>query len=248
VIAVTATALKVGQLARRTGVSVRTLHYYDAIGLLVPSKHTHTGHRLYAAADVARLQQIVSPRQLGLSLEQVRECLDRESCTPAQIVEQHLARLREQIELQQQLSHQLERVATAVRANGTASVDDLIRAIEGVKMIEKYYTPEQLAWLEERRQRVGEERIREVEAEWATLIAEVKAEMERGTEPTSAPVLALARRWLGLVDEFTGGNPGIAAAVRKMWQDQPSIGEHRGITRELGEYVGQATQAVKRNG
>jgi len=248
VIAVTTTALKVGQLARRTGVSVRTLHYYDEIGLLAPSEHTHTGHRLYTAADVGRLQQIVSLRQLGLSLEQIRDCLDRGSCTPAEIVEQHLARLREQIELQQQLSRQLEGVAKALRANGTASVDDLIRAIEGVKMIEKYYTPEQLAWLQERRQRVGEERIREVEAEWATLIAEVKAEMERGTDPTSEPVLALARRWLGFVDEFTGGDPGIVAAVRKMWQDEPSIGEHRGITRELGAYVNAATQVVKRTG
>lgn len=244
----TTTALKVGQLARRTGVSVRTLHYYDEIGLLAPSEHTHTGHRLYTAADVARLQQIVSLRQLGLSLEQIRDCLDRGSCTPAEIVEQHLARLREQIELQQRLSRKLEQVAAAMRTNGTASVDDLIYAIEGVTMIEKYYTPEQLAWLEERRKQVGEERIQEVEAEWATLIAEVKAEMERGTDPTSEPVLALARRWLGLVEEFTGGNPEIAAAVRRMWQDQPSIGEHRGITRELGEYIGQAAQVVKRIG
>lgn len=244
----TTTALKVGQLARRTGVSVRTLHYYDEIGLLAPSEHTHTGHRLYTAEDVARLQQIVSLRQLGLSLDQIRDCLGRGTCSPAEIVEQHLARLREQIELQQQLSRKLEQVAAALRANGTAAIDDLIYAIEGVTMIEKYYTPEQLAWLENRRKQVGEERIKEVEAEWATLIAEVQAEMERGTDPTSEPVLALARRWIGLVDEFTGGNPEIVAAVRKMWQEQPSIGEHRGITHELGQYIGQATQVVKRQG
>src|SRR5688572_25988984 len=95
------TLLKVGDLARRTGLSVRTLHHYDEIGLLSPSHRTDSGHRLYAAADVARLQQVVSLRQLGLSLEEVRDCLDRPDCSPLSVVRMHLARLREQIALQQ---------------------------------------------------------------------------------------------------------------------------------------------------
>ena len=49
-------ALKVGELARRTGLTVRTLHHYDEIGLLRPSLHTEAGYRLYTARDVARLQ------------------------------------------------------------------------------------------------------------------------------------------------------------------------------------------------
>jgi DNA-binding transcriptional MerR regulator len=58
-------ALKVGELARRTGLTVRTLHHYDEIGLLNPSLHTEAGYRLYTAGDVARLQQVLSLRQLG---------------------------------------------------------------------------------------------------------------------------------------------------------------------------------------
>src|SRR6476620_1521247 len=60
-------ALRVGELAKRTGLTVRTLHHYDEIGLLKPS--LHTGYRLYTATDVARLQQVLSLRQLGFSLE-----------------------------------------------------------------------------------------------------------------------------------------------------------------------------------
>ena len=63
-----ARCLKVGELARSSGVSVRTLHYYDEIGLLRPSQQTATGHRLYSRADVVRLQQIRSLRSLGLPL------------------------------------------------------------------------------------------------------------------------------------------------------------------------------------
>lgn len=237
--------LKVGELAKRTGVSVRTLHYYDEIRLLAPSQHTLTGHRVYTAADVARLQQIVSLRQLGLSLEQIRDCLDRGSCSPVEVVEQHLARLREQIALQQQVCRQLEQVAGALRQTGRASLDDLLRTIEGVKMIEKYYTPEQLAWLEERRKTVGEERIREVEAEWPVLIAEMQAEMERGTDPASERVQELTRRWMGLVEEFTGGNPEIAASLNKMYAEEPSVRERAGVDPGLFDYVNRAVAASK---
>ena len=65
-------ALKVGELAKRTGLTVRTLHHYDAIGLLKPSLHTEAGYRLYTANDIARLQQVLSLRQLGFSLDEVR--------------------------------------------------------------------------------------------------------------------------------------------------------------------------------
>src|SRR6516165_7425563 len=74
--------LKIGELARRTGLTVRTLHHYDAIGLLHPSLHTEAGHRLYTADDIARLQQVLSLRQLGFSLDQVRECLDQPDFLP----------------------------------------------------------------------------------------------------------------------------------------------------------------------
>jgi hypothetical protein len=63
-------ALKVGDLARRTGLAVRTLYDYDAIGLLRPSGHTESGYRLYTAADIARLQQVLS------LWPQVRKALD----------------------------------------------------------------------------------------------------------------------------------------------------------------------------
>src|SRR5437868_15006110 len=95
--------LKVGELARRTGLTVRTLHHYDEIGLLHPSLRTESGHRLYTAADVARLQQITSLRQLGFSLEEIRGCLHRPGFSPVEVMRRHAARLRAQIELQRQL-------------------------------------------------------------------------------------------------------------------------------------------------
>ena len=69
-------AYKVKDVALMTGVSVRTLHYYDEIGLLPPGDRTGAGYRLYAENDLLRLQQILIGRSIGLSLEEIRSALD----------------------------------------------------------------------------------------------------------------------------------------------------------------------------
>src|SRR5262245_48112943 len=107
-----AEAFKVGELAKRTGLTVRTLHHYDEIGLLKPSLYSDSGHRLYTVADLARLQQVLSLRQLGFSLDEVRACLDRSDFSPMKVIQLHLARLREQMAVQQDLYSRLEGLST----------------------------------------------------------------------------------------------------------------------------------------
>src|SRR5262245_31875833 len=239
-------AWKVGELARRTGLSVRTLHYYDEIGLLNPSGHTESGHRLYTAADVARLQQVVSLRQLGLSLEEIRDCLGRADFSPLRVVELHLARLREQISLQQRLCARLDALAAALRGADEVSAETFLEMIEGMSMLEKYYTPEQMEELNERRKAVGEERIRRGEAEWQELMGQVRAAMDAGLDPASEPGREPARRWAGLVREFTGGNPGIEKSLRNMYEQEESIhGMATGPVREMVEYLSTAMKAEK---
>jgi len=62
--------LRVGEMARRTGLTVRTLHHWDHVGLLSPSQRTAAGHRLYGLSEIGRLQTILSLRALGLSLDE----------------------------------------------------------------------------------------------------------------------------------------------------------------------------------
>jgi DNA-binding transcriptional MerR regulator len=68
---------RVGQVAALTGVSIRTLHHYDGIGLLHPSKRQDSGHRVYSSADLPKLQQILTLRYLGFELRQIGELLHR---------------------------------------------------------------------------------------------------------------------------------------------------------------------------
>lgn len=237
-------AIRVGELAKRTGISVRTLHYYDEIGLLAPSRHSEAGYRLYANADVVRLQQIMSLRQLGFSLEQIRECLYRDDVPLLRVIEMHLAGLREQIALQGQLCDRLEVIARGLRRAEEPTVTELLRTMEVMNRMEKYYTPEQQEWLKERRQTVGEERIREVEAEWPRLMAEVGAAMDAGTDPSDPHVQSLAARWKGLVQEFTGGNPGIEKSLRTMYENESPQDMHSSVDPRIKEYGAYIAKAV----
>jgi len=239
-------ALKVGELARRTGLSVRTLHHYDEIGLLSPSEHTASGHRLYTPEDVARLQQILSLRQLGFSLEEMKQCLGQPDYSPLRVVELHLARVREQLAQMQQLGRRLEALAAHLRSAEPVSVGEFIQTIEGITMFEKYYTPEQLQQLEERRRTLGPEAIKAVEAEWPQLMAAMRAEMEKGSDPASEPVQKLAARWSELVRAFTGGDAGIEKSLNTAYQQEPAAGAKHGLDPRLFEYVGRAMAAAKK--
>ena len=67
---------RVSEVARLAGVTVRTLHHYDEIGLLSPQGRTEAGYRLYGAADLARLQQILFYRRLGIDLAEIGRIID----------------------------------------------------------------------------------------------------------------------------------------------------------------------------
>ncbi len=239
-------SLRVGQLAKRTGLSVRTLHYYDEIGLLSPPRRAESGYRLYGRAEIVRLQQIASLRQLGFALDEIREILARPDTSVQEVIELHLARIADQISDMERLRQRLEAIVRGLNANGSVTAEALLETMEVMNRMEKYYTPEQLEMLKQRQEDLGAEHIKAVEAEWPVLIAQVRAEYERGTDPSDPKVQALAIRWMGLVREFTGGDPGIAQSVKQVWQQETNIhGIETGPMRELMGYVQQAIAASK---
>ena len=97
----------VGQVAGFAGVTVRTLHHYDEIGLLVPSERSHAGHRRYSDVDLDRLQQILFYRELGFPLDEVAALLDDPEADPR-------AHLRRQHELLTARIEKLQQMAAAV--------------------------------------------------------------------------------------------------------------------------------------
>ncbi|RYZ40198.1 MAG: MerR family transcriptional regulator [Myxococcaceae bacterium] len=209
-----------------------------------PSAHTASGHRLYTAADIARLSHILSLKQLGFSLEEISGTLGRADFSALRVVELRLQRAREQLAEQRQLCERLDAIARQLRAAEPVSADDFLHTIEAMAMFEKYYTPEQLKELEARRQAMGDDAIKEVEAEWPRLIARMQEEMAKGTDPATEPVRALATRWRELVRAFTGGNPGIETSLQTLHQQEPQVARRQGRDPKLMEYVGRAMAAL----
>jgi hypothetical protein len=150
---------------------------------------------------------VVSLRQLGLSLGEVRACLDGAGFSPLEVIGAHVARLRERIELQRGLCGRLESLARCLRAAGEVSAEELLRTIEVMTMVEKLYTPEQMRQFEEAGKLVGPEEIRAVEEGWVALLAEVRA--NRGLDPASAEAQELGRRWEELTERTLRGYRGL---------------------------------------
>lgn len=244
--------MKVGQVAKRTGLTVRTLHHYEEIGLLEPGARTASGHRLYGEGELRRLQQIASLKHLGVPLAEIRECLERPEYSLGQVLELQMERIDQQIERQGRVRRQIEVLLGQLRDGERVSVDDLLRTIEITVRCERYYSPAQLEQLERRRNEVGEERMRSVQQEWTELYAAFAEAMREGVDPAAPRARALAERSAGLIGEFTGGDPGIARSLESMYQAEGGERVLEGFGFDLPpglfEYMGEAREALVREG
>ena len=236
--------LKVGELARRTGLTVRTLHHWDELGLLTPGERTAAGYRLYGAPELERLQQVLSLRRLGMPLGEIATILRRREMTPQRILSLQLSRLREESRSLQRLIARLQRLIAHYEGTETVSVDELVQSIEEMTMFERYYTEEQLERLARRREAVGEETIRSVEERWSALTTRVQNAIDRGVDPGSEEGRELAREWRELTEEtvrgFTGSDPGLEASLGAFWKNEPDAGGRWGMGRDVLEWIGRA--------
>lgn len=238
---------RASEFARAAGVTVRTLHHYDRLGLLKPQGRTASGYRLYGERDFARLQQIVTLKFIGLPLKQIKSLLDRNALdieTTLRLQREILVEKRRQIE---SAIEAIERAEGVIRS-GRAPVGEALRKIiEVIEMqnnwdwVKKYYTEEQLAELAARG---TPEVLERGQREWAALIKEVEQAVAEGVDPTSARGQELAARWNGLIEEFTGGNPEILANLKRLYSDKANwpADAQKPYTSEVGNFICQAAK------
>ncbi len=123
---------KVGDLASATGLTVRALHHYDDIGLLVPQTRTSAGHRLYAYQDVRRLYHVLALRGLGLSLERIGSLLDDAGVSLVDTVRRHLEQVERDLAQQQRLHQRLREILDALERSVEPAVAEFIEAMEAM--------------------------------------------------------------------------------------------------------------------
>lgn len=125
---------KIGELADASGVTVRTLHYYEEIGLLTPTSRTAAGHRLYGQEAVERLYHICFLRQLGMPLDGVRSALSGAASATAEAKTTHLAELDRRLATENRLRARLARLIGTAEAGSAPT--EIINVLEDMTMLD----------------------------------------------------------------------------------------------------------------
>lgn len=239
--------MKVGALAKKTGLTVRALHYYEEVGLLTPAERSEKGYRLYGIKEVKRLQQILSLQQLGFPLEEIRQLLEHQEYSLQKVVNMHVARLEEKLVSQLQLLFRLRSIAEHLENGQQPSIEDFIETIKVTIMHEKYYTPEQLDTLKERSELLGDTGMQQAQQDWENLNNAFREAMENGTDPADESVQALVARMQELIQAFTGGDAGIENSLGTMYQQEgPEAASRGAVDQALFDYIGKARQSFQR--
>lgn len=211
------------EFAELAGVTVRTLHHYDRLGLLAP-KRSGNDYRQYSLKDLERLEQIVALKFLGLPLKRIKAVLDEQ---PLELSEA----LRRQREVLENKKHSLNLAIGAIReAEAALSGPAPAHAAALKKLIEvidmennqdwprQYYSEAAQAKIEERRQQWNPALQEQVTKQWTELFRSVEASFDK--DPASPEAQALGERWRTLVAGFTGGDPEVAQGLNKLQQDR----------------------------
>jgi len=216
--------LQAQQFAELAGVTVRTLHHYDRLGLL-KARRTEAGYRLYRESDLERLEQIVALKFVGLPLKRIKTLLDRDNLELAAALPRQrlvLEAKRKLIDRAIRAIQDAERTLATGQRPDAALLKKIIEVIEmqdNPKWSEQYYSEEALAKLKQR------EWTPEMQAEttkkWNDLFRDVEASLNE--DPAGEKAQALAARWGALIINFTGGDPEVTKGLNNVWKNPSGL-------------------------
>ncbi|WP_326623829.1 MerR family transcriptional regulator [Streptomyces decoyicus] len=248
----TSATWKVGRLAEASGLTVRTLHHWDTIGLLSPSLRTTGGHREYTEEDLVRLYQVLALRGLGLALDTIAVCLDA-GVDSARLVRDHLTGVEASIAALGVLRERLVRLGDELSADQAPTATALLDALRAIgstgpqseHSLGRYLDADQIQALRTRATALGPAMYYLLEVEWPELYRRAERLRAAGTPPADQKVRRLVVRMDELSTLFTGGDAGISAGVTAAWHDDPAAmsgdpGAPADDWRELADYLDRA--------
>jgi DNA-binding transcriptional MerR regulator len=260
------------QFAQKAAVTVRTLRFYDKVGLLSPSGYTEAGHRLYSDKDLWSLQQILALKFLGFSLEEIKACLQTHPERLQETLATQKAMMREKRSQLDMVIQAIEKAETLLQTN-QGNWESIVNVIQVMQMeqdkewVNKYLTPEQQqkmaelsskSYSPEAAQKVAawsqhwtEEDQKRASQQWDTVFAELRRLVAEGKDPTSSEGQALAKQYTDLIGQFTRGDADVEAGLRQWWQNHNELpaGEKPlgmySYTKEEGEFLRKASEHYK---
>ncbi|WP_339225051.1 MerR family transcriptional regulator [Paenibacillus sp. FSL H8-0332] len=233
----------VGQLSKLTGVSVRTLHYYDKLGLLEPDRNTGNQYRSYSENEILRLQKIAVLKQMHFKLSEIKVILDNgevahhDTAVWSRALTQQMVFVKQEQEKLRAVEHLLFSTLYAMRATEQVNIEEMlgfIRELEqpsqGLQLRQQAFTPEELEVLP----------INDVSnplaMEWSDILRRVSGLL---AEPPDSPAAQqLAASIIEYADKMFGGDEQL---IQKYWEYiTPQEGQAArvyGMTTEVMQYM-----------
>jgi len=229
-----AVMLKVGDLAKKTGLTIRTLHHYHDIGLLVPSGRSEAGYRLYRERDVARLHAIQALRQFGLTLAEIGELLDTEGISLQSVVSRQIRALDQEIARARELRSQLDMLEDMLSTDQQPAMNEWLATLNRMATYRNYFSHHEL-------KRVFRN-WKKIRADWLPLTEAVRHAKERYLPPQAPEVQILAQRWMDCSMQWMHNDLDMARQWGRMVEKEPAVVGQHGLDSGLIEYIGQAIQ------
>lgn len=226
--------IQVGELARRAGITVRTLHHYEQTGLLLPSARSAAGYRLYNLAAVQRLHMIQTLAKSGLELAEIRDFLDKEPLALAELLDAQIRLLDKQVRSINTLRDRLADLHAGLTANAAPDLESWLQTLELMNMYDRWFSYEELQQLPFAAQK---EPLAEI---WVAMVAEANALLEQHVEVADPRAMDLATRWMLRLEQDTAGKPEFLTRLNEMHSVEPQMREQTGITPEMIDYVTRA--------
>lgn len=217
--------LRIGELAKRCNLSIRTLHHYDAIGLLSPTLRSDGGARIYGLQELSRLHRILVLKEIGYSLTGIRTALDDTSVGPLATIRRQIdlleGRAKRALELSAKLKHVADRLADA----------DAVEPVDWLALLEMTALYEQhLGEAEVHAMRSpATDSAREIESQRDRLVAEVRQCIRSDARGVSPQAHAIAWRWVRLVIALTSNNAALAGKLKTLQEREVRAQELVGI-------------------
>lgn len=237
-------------MAQLAGVSVRTLHHYDSIGLLVPEARTVAGYRLYTDTDLFRLQQILIGRELGLSLEEIRRALDDPRFDRKAALLDQRERLRERVRQTETMIRAIDVALDALdgcRKKGEMKMADLFEGFDPSRYEDEarhqWGKSEAFVESEKRTRRYTPDDWKALKAEQAAVYDDAYSALEAGQRPSDDAVMDIAERHRLSIDRWFYPcshrmHSGLASMYESDDRFRQSIDRHgQGLTSFLAEAI-----------
>ncbi|MFD5214341.1 MerR family transcriptional regulator [Microbacterium sp. NPDC058345] len=223
----------VGRAAEIVGVTVRTLHHWDEIGLATPSQRTPAGYRSYTPDDVHRLHRIVAYRESGLSLDAVREVLDDATAEIGETLRVQRSQLAERIRDLQRLDQRLERLGEA-HERGILLSDEEQTETFGSDWDPARSSEARMQWggslqwaqFAERSATRSRDEWRALADAMSALQVALGDALDRGVQPGSAEANELAERHRGIFSNFFPLSREMQVCLGRMFESDPGFSAH----------------------